>query len=367
MKIRIGGCQGLKQIELKSSRPCSTCTTGLCREHPQRPPEPGATPNLAAMKPKSTVGKKIKKTYDWMNVAGKPGQKASPVDLQAQTNPKQKASSQPENLISIATDDKPSNKAVEKKAKQLEARARNAAKKRSFQDALNESSGKAAIKKRKSDSESKTTSGNLSTVEVQPPTGVPSRSPTFAPPPPVKKPRKKAPPKKLDLRSSNASQPHRKSPSFLSNPTTSPASTVTPKSKAITSLSKLGAALESKLRSLGHSPTVLRSTLFSPSEVDRIAVLIHSEPTRPRRSTRLSPEAQAEAFLERLGRQMVGVDETVWAIAAKSPDPDELREFERVMMESPSPITTNDDRAPARAVHNGQGNGLVESSESEEE
>jgi hypothetical protein len=99
---------------------------------------------------------------------------------------------------------------------------------------------------------------------------------------------------------------------------------------------------------------------------------------RPRQSPRLSPGAQSEAFLEKLGRQMVGGDETVWtltspkgvsrkATGAESPDPDELHEFERVMMESPSSITMKGRRAPAQAIHNGRGNGLVESFESEEE
>jgi hypothetical protein len=81
--------------------------------------------------------------------------------------------------------------------------------------------------------------------------------------------------------------------------------------------------------------------------------LIYGEPPRPRQSPRLSPRAQAGAFLEKLGRRMVGVDEAVWTLAspsgvsrraidAESPDPDELHEFERVMMESPSPITMED-------------------------
>lgn len=153
---------------------------------------------------------------------------------------------------------------------------------------------------------------------------------------------------------------------------------MTPESKTTTSLSKPTAALQSKLCSLGRSPTILRSALLSPSEIDRPVGLIYGEPLRPRRSPRLSPGAQAGAFLERLGRQLVRGDETVWtltspkdvsrrATGAESPDPDELREFERVMMESPSSITMKDKRAPAPAIHNGGGNGLAESSESEEE
>ena len=376
MKIRIGECWGVKQIEVKSPKLCSTCTPGLCSEHLRGLPAPRTTPNLAAMKPQPIVGKKIKKTYDGTNAARKPGQKASPVDLQAPTNPKRKTASQLEKPMPIVTDDKPLTKA--KKAKQLEARARNAAKKRDFQDVLDESSGKTAIKKRKSDSKSKTISSNLSSVEVQSPTASPSRNPTLTPPPTVKKPRKKAPPRNLNLRNSNAGPLHLKPTNFLSSPTTSPESAMTPKSKFITVLSKLSATLESKLRSLGYSPTILRSAFFSPSEIDRIAALIYDEPVRPRRSPRLSPGAQAGAFFEKLERQMVGVDEAVWALtsprgvskratSAESPDPEELHEFERVMMESPSPITVNGRRAPAQATHNAQGNGLDECSESEEE
>src|SRR5271170_4199343 len=170
LKIRIGECRGVKRIELKSPRLCSICTTGLSSEHQQHLPAPRTTPNLAAMKPQPRVGKKIKKTYDWMNAARKPGQKASPVDPQAQTNLKRKTASQPEKTMPVVMDGRPLTKADEKKAKQLEAQARNAAKKRDFQDALDESSGKAAVKKRKSHFKSKTTSCNLSCVEVQSPT-----------------------------------------------------------------------------------------------------------------------------------------------------------------------------------------------------
>jgi hypothetical protein len=153
---------------------------------------------------------------------------------------------------------------------------------------------------------------------------------------------------------------------------------MTPESKTTTSLSKPGAAFESKLRSLGRSPTILRSALFSPSEIDRPVGLIYGEQSRPRRSPRLSPGAQARAFLEKLGRQMVRGDETVWtltspkdvserATGAESPDPNELHEFERVMMEEPGPITMKYKRAPAPTIHNGGGNWSAESSESEEE
>ena len=330
------------------------------------------------MKPQPIVGKKTKKTYDWMNTAWKPGQKASSVDLQAQTNPKRKTASQPGKMMPIVTDDQPLTKADKKKVKQLEARARNAAKKRDFQDALDESSGKAAIKKWKSDFKSKTTPCNLSFVKVQSPTASPSLPPTSTSPPLVKKPRKKAPPKNLDLQNPNAGPPHRKSTNFLLNPTTSSESTMIPESITISSLSKLSPALESKHCSLGRSPTILRSALFSPSEIDRPIGLIYSEPLRPRRSSRLSPRAQAGVFLEKLGQQLVRGDETVWTLmspknvsrrntGAESPDPDELHEFERAMMESPSPVLMKDKRAPAPAIHNGGGNGLAESSESEEE
>jgi hypothetical protein len=329
------------------------------------------------MKPQPIVGKKTKKTHDWMNAAWKLSQKASPIDPQAQTNPKRKTASQPEKTVPVVTDSQPLTKADEKKAKQLEARARNATKKRDFQDALDESSGKAAIKKWKSDFKSKTTC-NLPCVEVQSPTASPSLPPTRTPPPLVKKPRKKEPPKNLDLQNSNARPPHRKPTNFLSNPTTSSESTMTQESKTTTSLSKPSTALESKFRSLGRSPTILRSALFSPSKIDRPVGLIYGEPLRSRRSPRLSPGAQAGAFLEKLGRQMVRGDETAWtltspkdvsrkATGAESPDLGELHEFERVMMESPSPITMKDKMAPAPAIHNGVGNGLAESSESEEE
>jgi hypothetical protein len=345
LKIRIGECPGVKRIELTSPRLCSTCTTGLSSEYQQHRPAAGATP---AMKPQPIVGKKIKKTYDWMNAAWKPGQKASSVDPQAQTNPKRKTASQPGKTMPVVTDDQPLTKADEKKAKQLEARVRNAAKKRDFQDALDESSSKAAVKKWKSDFKFKTTSCNLSCVEVQSPTASPSLPPTRTPPQLVKKPRKKAPPKNLDLQNSNAS------------------------------LSKLSATLESKLCSLGRSPTILRSTLLSPSEIDRPVGFIYGEPLRPRRSPRLSPGAQAGAFLEKLGRQLVRGDKTVWtlmsskdvsgrATGTESPDPDELHEFERVMMESLSPIAMKDKRPLAPAIHNGGGNRLSKSSESEEE
>ena len=378
LKIWIGECRGVKRIELKSPRLCSTCTTGLLSEHQQHLPAPRTTPNLVPMKPQPIVGKKTKKTYDWMNAAWKPGQKASSVDSQAQASPKRKTASQPRKTMPIVTDDQPLTKADKKKAKQLEARARNAAKKRDFQDALDESTRKAAIKKWKSDFKSKTTPCNLSCVEVQSPIASPSLPPIRTQPPLVKKPRKKAPPKNLDLQNSNAGPPHRKPTNFLSNPTTNSELTMIPESKTISSLPKLSAALASKHCSLGRSPTILRSALFSPSEIDRPVGLIYGEPLRPRRSPRLSPGAQAKAFLEKLGRQLVRGDETVWtltspkdvtrrATGAESPDQGELHEFERVMMESPSPITVEDKRAPAPAIHNGRGNGLAESSESEEE
>jgi hypothetical protein len=330
------------------------------------------------MKPQPRVGKKTKKTCDWKNAEWKPGHRASPVNPKAQVKPKRKTASQPEKTMPVVTDDQPLTKADEKKAKRLEARARNAAKKRDFQDALDESSGKAAIKKWKSGFKSKTTSCDLSCVEVQSPTASSSLSPTRSPHPLVKKPRKKAPPKNLDLQNSNTGPRHRKPNNFLSNPTTTSESTMTTESKTITSLSKLSAALESKPCSLGRSPTILRSALFSPSEIDRPVGLIYGEPLRPRRSPRLSPGAQVGAFLEKLERQLVRGDETVWtltspkdvsrrATGAESPDPDELQEFERVMMESPSLITMKDKRAPALAIHNSGANGLAESSESEEE
>jgi len=119
LKIRIGECRGVKRIELKSPRLCSICTTGLSSEHQQHLPAPRATPNLAAMKPQPRVGKKIKKTYDWMNAARKPGQKASPVDPQAQTNLKRKTASQPEKTMPVVMDGRPLTKADEKKAKQF--------------------------------------------------------------------------------------------------------------------------------------------------------------------------------------------------------------------------------------------------------
>jgi hypothetical protein len=152
------------------------------------------------MKPQAIVGKKIKKTYDWMDAARKPGQKASPVDPEAQASPKRKTASQPEKPMPIVTDDQPLAKADKKKAKQLEARARNAVKKRDFQAALDESSGKAAFKKPKSDSKSKTTSCNLSCVEAHSPTASQPQPATLTPLHPSRSPGRKHLPRTLTYR-----------------------------------------------------------------------------------------------------------------------------------------------------------------------
>jgi hypothetical protein len=145
---------------------------------------------------------------------------------------------------------------------------------------------------------------------------------------------------------------------------------MTPKSKTIVSLSKLNAALASQLRSVGYSPTLLHSALVSPAEIAQLTDLTNIHSRGLRRSPRLTPEA---VFLKKLGRQMVGGGATGWMApsprgAEESPNQDELDEFERAMMESPSPTTTVEcGGRPGQGMGNGKGDGLFESSESEEE
>jgi hypothetical protein len=367
-KTRFGECKAVRQIEVKSPTLCATCTARISRDNHDQQPTASTKTMASAMESQPTASKKMKKTYDWMNVANKSSQQLNPVEVQTQMSAPYKSTAQTKRAITTKTDAKPLAKADEKKARQAEARARIAAKKRHFQEALDSSSGKPTPKKQKPDPKSKAarkpdslaSRWDLVLEETQSEPTLPSPSPT----PLVKKPRKKAPPKRLELQDPNTA------PKPCKPPSPSPESVgMTPKSKTIASLSSLAAALTSKLRSLGYSPTLLHSTLFSPAEIARLTSLIsvNSGSHGLRRSPRLGPEARTELFLSGLGRQIGGFMSPRGVKGAEeSPNQDELEEFERALMESPSPRTLEGGAAPSHAMGSGRGGGLFESSESEE-
>lgn len=354
---------------MKSSKPCSWSTTGgsPCRHH-QDPALISAT-KTQSLEPQSTANQKAKKTYGWMDTSSKPSQKTNPVEVQSRTSVKSKTAIQSQEAISSKTNAPHLTKADRKKA---EARARNAAKKRDFQDAPDESSSKRASKKSKANSKPNATPPSdpfasrrdlVLEREARTATGLLSPALTHTPSQPIKKPRKKEPPKHLDLHNSNTASKHR-------NPTTSPSSAaVTPKSKLISSLSKLNAALASKLRSLGYSPTLLHPALFSPAEIARLAALasVESDSHGLRRSLRLTPEAHADVFLNTLGQQIAVSSPRGVKGSEESPNRDELDEFEKVMMESSSPELADDGRRPSQMTASGTGGGYFGSEESEEE
>jgi hypothetical protein len=370
-KTRFGECKGVKRIEVKSPTLCATCTAGISRDHHPQQPTPSAKTRAPAMESRPTARKKMK-TYDWMNAANKPSQQVNPVEVQTQMSARHKSTPQTKRAITTKTDAESLAKADEKKTRQAEARARNAAKKRDFQEALDSSFSKPAPKKQKPDPTPKATSKpdspasrwDLVLEETQSVTALPSPPPTLTSLP-VKKPQKRAPPKRLELQDSNTAPKLRK--------TTSPVPDsvdMTPKSKTIASLSNLAAGLTRKLRSLGCSPALLHSTLFSPAEIARLNSLMsaHSDSQGLRRSPRLAPEARAEVFLNKLGRQIGGFTSPRGVKGAEeSPNQDELEAFERALMESPNPRTLEGGPPPSRAMGSGRGGGLFESSESEEE
>ena len=359
-KTRFGECNGVKRIEVKGPTPCATCTAGPSSVDQRKLHAPSFATNLLAPEPQQTVNKKTKGTYGWMKAPNQPSQK------QTQLRANNDTATVTEKAMPVVTNHRSSTKTDEKKAKQAEARARNTAKKRNFRDALDEFSGKPAPKKKKKKADAEAAAALPSPNHIRTPLS------------PVKKPRKKAPPTRLDLEASNTAPKPRKPTKPTSTPATNPSPGMTPKSKTIASLARLNVALGAKLRSFGYSPTRLHPGLFSPAEIARLAESTLIKPSGLQRSPRLTPEARAEVFLDTLSRQMAGAvadGGTVRTVlsprggtgADASPDQDELDEFERVMMESPSPKKTEGGRVVGQAVGSGRGDGLFDSSESEEE
>lgn len=377
-KIRFGTCKKVARIEVKGAKLCSRCTVGLSSDQHQQP-TPSTSTRIPVVEPQSTVSKKVKRAKDWMNAVNKPSQNANPVEVKTQTSPNRNAPAQSAKAMTIKTDEEMLIEAEERKAKQAEARTRNAGKKRNFQIAPDESSDKSSIKKQQSNPKPKAThNSDFLSVKAQSKPALPSSALTPTPRPVVRKSRKKAAPKRLDLQNSGTPLELRKATQHNSNPNASPNSDITPKSKTINSLSKLNEALQSKLRSLGYSPTPLHSALFSPAESARLARFMYVDPRATRRSPRLTPEARAEMFLNQLGRHIVGSGEKEGtARTLVSPrgaydieetlDPDELDEFERAMMQSESSPGLESGKPPDNALGSVGRDGLFESSESEEE
>jgi hypothetical protein len=370
--IRFGECKGVSQIEAKSSKQCSSCTAGGSPAHRHPNPALISATKTHSLQPQSTANQKVRKTYNWMDKSNKLSQKTNPAEGQPQSSMNYKTTIQSQETISTKRDTQHLTEADRRKVKEAEARARNMAKKRDFQIALGESSGKRASKKSKADPKpnamprSPFLSSRWDLVvkgEAQATTSHLSPALTRTPSQPAKKPRKKERPKRLDLQDSNRFPKPRKPPASHNT------AIVTPKSKTISSLSKLNAAFASKLRSLGYSPTLLQSALFSPAEMMRLAALtsVKSDSQGLRRSPRLNPEAQADVFLQKLGRQIAISSPKGVKGAEESPSRDELDQFERVMMESSSPEMVDGGRRPTRMMGSGGADGLFGSDESEEE